>query len=114
MIELTFVLYTMNMGIAVFVSGFYGSFMIQNTGKFEVHSTIAACIHVVLSVIAISSWFQLSLIVSWFEIIAGLVLGLFLFIIGQIALFIFLYEHKERWMKIYDSQFAEAGHSTNS
>ncbi|MCK0470560.1 hypothetical protein [Halalkalibacter sp. APA_J-10(15)] len=114
MIELTFVLYMMNMGLAVFVSGCYGSFMIRNTGKFEIHSTIAACLHVILSVMAISSWFQLASNVSRFELIGGLVLGVFLFIVGQIVLFIFLYEQKERWMKIYDNQFTEAGHSTSS
>lgn len=109
MIALATILFIVNMGLVVYLSILYGSIMVKKTGKFEVHSLISACIHIALSVISIICWCLFAASKGWLVVFGGIVLGLFLFVVGEIVIFIFLYEKKEKFIEFYHNEFNEEG-----
>ncbi|WP_062052176.1 hypothetical protein [Bacillus sp. JCM 19034] len=107
MLVLAIVLFLMNMFLAAYLGILYGSILIKKTGMFATHSTMAAIVHIVLSVITIISWYIFASSISWFVVIGGIVLGSIFFIIGEIVLFLFLYENKDKYIEIYKNDIKE-------
>ncbi|MBP3950909.1 hypothetical protein [Bacillus suaedae] len=107
MIALAIVLYIIFMGLATYGSILYASFMTRETGQFDIHSTIAGFMHVGLSVLAFFCWFSFAWGMGLFVLIAGFVLGVGLMVAGELVLFIFIFDRKEKWIENYQESSDE-------
>ncbi|MTI79618.1 MAG: hypothetical protein FH758_01865 [Firmicutes bacterium] len=102
--DITVAVYLTFMVIAFFSSYKYGSYMTRKTGWFFPQLFIAGTINIVLGMIATLGWIFFSWGLNEYLFFGGLLLGLRLWVVGEVVLIILLLIRRKQLMKIFNNK----------